>query len=92
MLDASHKYLWWTWLIPLAGSAAFIWDGVFIGMTATRGMFVTSVLSALVFFAVYYMTWGFLGNHGLWLAQITYLSMRGLLQTVWYRFRLVNTI
>ena len=29
-----------------------------------------------------------LGNHGLWLAQIVYLAMRGILQTIWYRLKL----
>jgi Na+-driven multidrug efflux pump len=26
-----------------------------------------------------------MGNHGLWLAQVVYLAMRGLVQTLWYR-------
>ena len=88
VLKASHDYLWWAWLIPAAGCVAFIWDGIFIGMTATRGMLVSSFLSALAFFAVYLLTESTLGNHGLWLAQIVYLAMRGIIQTVWFRLRL----
>ena len=88
VLEVSHEYLWWAWLIPAAGCVAFIWDGIFIGITATRGMLVSSFLSALTFFAVYLMTEGVLGNHGLWLAQIVYLAMRGILQTIWYRLKL----
>lgn len=84
VLEASREYLWWAWLIPAAGCVAFIWDGIFIGMTATRGMLVSSFFSALVFFAVYLLTVNVLGNHGLWLAQIVYLVMRGILQTIWY--------
>ena len=92
VLEASREYLWWAWLIPIAGSVAFIWDGVFIGITATRGMLVSSFLSALTFFAVYLLAEGMMGNHGLWLAQIVYLAMRGVLQTVWYRQKLMSTI
>ena len=92
VLEASREYLWWAWLIPIAGCVAFIWDGVFIGITATRGMLVSSFLSALTFFAVYLLTESALGNHGLWLAQIAYLAMRGVLQTVWYRQKLMSTI
>ena len=88
VLEASHNYLWWAWLIPAAGCVAFIWDGIFIGITATRGMLVSSFLSALAFFAVYLLAESALGNHGLWLAQIVYLSMRGIIQTIWFRFRL----
>ena len=88
VIETSREYIWWAWLIPAAGCVAFIWDGIFIGITATRGMLVSSFLSALVFFAVYLMSEKSLGNHGLWLAQIVYLAMRGILQTIWYRLKL----
>ena len=84
VLATSYDYLWWVWLIPTAGAAAFIWDGLFIGMTATRGMLVSSLVSALLFFAVYGLTAGILKNHGLWLAMVVYLLMRGVIQTIWY--------
>ena len=84
VLDTSRECLWWAWLIPAAGCVAFIWDGIFIGITATRGMLVSSFCSAIVFFAVYLSTVGAIGNHGLWLAQVVYLAMRGILQTFWY--------
>lgn len=86
VLDASHEYMFWAWLIPAAGSLAFIWDGIFIGITATRGMLVSSAISALTFFIVYISFGSTFGNHALWLAQICYLAMRGLVQTVWYHF------
>ena len=92
VLEASREYLWWAWLIPAAGCVAFIWDGIFIGMTATRGMLVSSFFSALVFFTVYLLTVNVLGNHGLWLAQIVYLAMRGILQSIWFKLKLINTI
>ena len=88
VLETSRDYLWWAWLIPAAGCVAFIWDGIFIGITATRGMLVSSFFSALVFFVVYLLSEKALGNHGLWLAQIVYLAMRGILQTIWYRLKL----
>jgi len=92
VVATAGEYLWWACLIPAAGCVAFIWDGVFIGMTATRGMLVSSFLSALTFFAVYLSAEGALGNHGLWLAQVVYLAMRGVIQTIWYRSRLSNSI
>ena len=88
VIETSREYIWWAWLIPAAGCVAFIWDGIFIGITATRGMLVSSFISALVFFAVYLLSEKTLGNHGLWLAQIVYLAMRGILQTIWYRLKL----
>ena len=47
VLEMADNYIFWAWMIPVAGCVAFIWDGVFIGMTATRGMLVSSFLSAL---------------------------------------------
>ena len=92
VLEASQEYLCWIWLIPAAGAAAFIWDGVFIGITATRGMLVSSFLSALGFFIVYLLAESHLGNHGLWLAMIIYLALRGILQTIWYRLRILSDV
>ena len=92
VLAATRDYLWWIWLIPAAGAAAFIWDGVFIGITATRGMLVSSFLSTLIFFAVYnlslFILHHSLSNHALWLAMVLYLVMRGILQSIWYRQRI----
>jgi MATE family multidrug resistance protein len=85
VVATAREYICWAWLIPVAGCLAFIWDGVFVGLTAIRGMLVSSFVSALVFFGVYELTRDVMGNHGLWLAQITYLLMRGILQTVWFR-------
>lgn len=78
----AHRYVYWAALIPVAGVAAFIWDGVFIGCTKTRGMLQSMFLSSVVFFVVYYALRSSCGNHALWLAFIMYMAMRGLLQTV----------
>lgn len=86
VLEASQGFIWWAWLIPAAGVLAFVWDGVYIGITATRGMLVSLVFAALSFFSVYFLFEGELGNHALWLAQITYLFMRGMVQTVWWKY------
>ena len=81
----ARDYIWWVWLVPVAGAAAFIWDGVFVGITASRGMLVATAVATLSFAVVYLLTKDILGNDGLWLAQIVYLAMRGILQTVWYK-------
>lgn len=82
VVEASQAYVWWAYLIPVAGVAAFIWDGLFIGTTQTRGMLVSSAIAALVFFVTATITIGIMGNHGLWLAMILYLLIRGLIQTL----------
>ena len=82
VVEASKAYVWWAYLIPAAGVAAFIWDGLFIGTTQTRGMLVSSAVAALVFFVTAAVTMNIMGNHGLWLSMILYLLTRGIIQTL----------
>ena len=81
VVEASRSYVWWAWLVPAAGVTAFIWDGIFIGTTQTRGMLLSSAVAAVAFFLTAWLTVRILGNHGLWLAMILYLAMRGIIQT-----------
>ncbi|MBQ7181918.1 MAG: MATE family efflux transporter [Bacteroidaceae bacterium] len=83
VMETARKFVFWVWLVPLASTTAFILDGIFIGITATRGMLLSSFLATLLFFALYFLTRGFWGNHALWLAMIGYLAMRGIVQAVW---------
>ena len=85
VLHAAGEYLPWAIVIPAAGVAAFVWDGVFIGTTDTRGMLVSSAVSALLFFGIYLLASPTLHNHGLWLAFIAYLLARGVVQTIIFR-------
>ena len=81
VVEASKAYVWWAYLVPAAGVAAFVWDGIFIGTTQTRGMLLSSAIAALVFFVTATITIKTMGNHGLWLSMILYLATRGLVQT-----------
>ncbi len=81
VVAASSHYFAWAVLIPVAGVAAFIWDGVFIGMTATRGMLLATASAAIVFFAVNALLSSVLHNHALWLAFLLFLFTRGAVQT-----------
>ena len=81
VINASDTYFYWALAIPLAGFSAFLWDGVFIGATATRSMLYSMLIASASFFLVYYAFHDFLGNHALWLAFLIYLSLRGIVQT-----------
>lgn len=83
VIESAQKYLFWTVLIPVTGFAAFLWDGIFIGATASKEMRNAMIYSSIVFFACYFATVPVWGNNGLWLAFILYLSVRGITQTIW---------
>ena len=80
VITASSTYFYWVLAIPLAGFAAFLYDGIFIGATATRWMLYAMSIATIAFFLIYYGFRGAMGNHALWLAFITYLALRGIVQ------------
>jgi MATE family multidrug resistance protein len=66
-------------LLPVTGALAYMWDGIYIGATATRPMRNMMLLSTLgIFLPVYYLCISPLGNHGLWLAFFLFLAARGI--------------
>jgi len=74
----------WTIAAPVVNAVCFVWDGVFIGATATRAMLLSMVLATLVFFLpIYYLTRGSLGNHSLWLAMTGFMAVRGITLTLY---------
>lgn len=77
-------YLPWALAIPVAGTAAFAWDGIFIGITFTRQMLASMAIAVAVYFGCYAAFEPRMGNHGLWLAFICYLGVRGAVQTAQY--------
>lgn len=85
VIQATDTYFYWALAIPLAGAAAFIWDGIFIGATATREMLWSMTLVAISFFLLYHGLHSYLGNHALWIAFLGYLSIRGIMQTILFR-------
>lgn len=92
VVQSAETYFWWAVMIPIVSVSAFVYDGIFIGLTATRGMLVSSVVSALVFFALYLALQSYLGNHALWLAFIVYLGLRGGIQWFLYRRMHLNWV
>jgi len=88
VVTASSDYFCWALLLPAAGAAAFIWDGIFIGCTETRGMLVSMFSASVVFFILYYSLFGVYANHALWVAFLVYLFLRGLAQTLWFLARM----
>lgn len=82
VIEASEPYLLWVALIPVAGMGAFIWDGVFIGITDSRGMLLSCFVAAIVFAIMLSLFFITMGNHALWLALLSYLLARGVMQTM----------
>lgn len=85
VIEVASRYFYWALAIPLAGFSAFLWDGIFIGATATRPMLYSMLIASGSFFTLYYLFQNTLGNNALWLAFISYLLLRGIIELAWSR-------
>lgn len=93
VIQGSGKYLYWTLIIPICGFAAFLFDGIFIGATASRAMRNSMFVATAAFFLVYFMgkrlfltdTDEYIWNNILWTAFMVYLSLRGILQALYLK-------
>lgn len=84
VITIAKEYRWWAVTIPFAGVSAFIWDGIYVGETRTRGMLISMASAMIIFFSIYFLLFSIMGNHALWLAFILYLATRGIIQTLLY--------
>lgn len=82
VVELARHYSVWAMLVPVAGFGAFLWDGVYIGLTRTRMMLVSMAIAMCVFFLTYFSLRNALGNHGLWISFLSYLFTRGIVLTV----------
>ena len=80
--DSAMHYRHWTLLFPLCGMAAFVWDGIYIGATKTRPMFFSTLGGMIMFITLFFLLSPSLGNHGLWIAYLAYLALRGVVLTI----------
>ena len=87
VVDVAMQYHWWCSIVPIVSMAAFVWDGVFIGVTASRGMLTAVATACAVFFIFYFTLPSSWGNHTLWIAFIAFLSTRSLVQTILWLHR-----
>ena len=84
VIEAAMDYRVWCALIPAAGMAAFVWDGVFISLTKSGGMLISASIAWSLFFVIYWLTPGEWGNNRLWIAYLSFLALRGIIQTILY--------
>jgi MATE family multidrug resistance protein len=73
----SYVYLPWMVLAPLAGVAAWMLDGIFIGATRTADMRNMMFISFCIYLIALALLLPAYGNHGLWASLIIFSIARG---------------
>jgi MATE family multidrug resistance protein len=84
IIQLAGHYIGWSICIPLISMAAFIWDGILIGLTQTRAMLLTLIIATGIYFALLHFAGHLCSdtNQSLWLAFTTYLFTRSFIQTI----------
>ena len=93
IIQGAQPFLIWVILVPLASFASFVWDGIFIGATASKAMRNTLLASTFfVFVPVYYFLNPIFNNHSLWIGMLLFMFSRGLIQTFLYPKAILNQL
>ena len=85
LLILAKDYYWWAIAFPILGFACYIWDGIFVGLTASKSMRNTMFVSLLLYLATYYISRSIIGPHAIWFALAIFLGSRGVLMTLLYQ-------
>ena len=86
LLAEARPYLIWVVLFPVLSFPCYLFDGIYIGLTASRSMLLSAAL-AFAAFLVSYLLLRDWGNHGLWTAMLVFMLGRGIFQGLLLRSR-----
>lgn len=82
VIEQIDKLRVWLALVPPLTVSAYIFDGIFIGLTATRRMLIATLSAAAIFFAIEsastFLPEYINADQLLWTAYLAYLVVRGL--------------
>ena len=101
IIASARPYMFWTLIVPICGFAAFLFDGIFVGATASRAMRNTMFIATASFFTVYFGLKALFPHHAddhqlwnniLWTAFMVYLTMRGVLQAALLKRSVYNKV
>jgi len=91
IVDGAKPFLIWVAIVPLLSFASYLWDGIYIGVTASKAMRDTMLLSVLIVFVpLYLLLKPGMGNHALWIALLVFLFARGFFQTIYAKKAIFN--
>ncbi len=99
IINATRPYLFWVLIIPVCGFSAFLFDGIFVGATASRTMRNSMFVATAAFFVVFYVGMlvfkpqnEFVHNNLLFSAFMVYLASRGIGQALMLKQSVYNKI
>lgn len=93
LIESSKAYHIWMLLIPITTFAAFIWDGIFVGATASTAMRNAMLIAVLlVFFPAWLLLNNVWENHGLWIAFHLFMLSRAVTMSLMARKAVLGAV
>jgi len=84
VIDFTSGYLLWIVFLPLVAFMSYIWDGIFVGLSASRHMRNSMFIALVIYILSYYFLIQVMDVHALWLALFIFLLSRALVQQYYY--------
>lgn len=83
VIAVAIDFLPWIYLLPIMSFSTFILDGIFIGVTASREMLITMLISTVLFFFLpFYLLLPIVGNHAIWISMLSFMLCRSISQSL----------
>jgi MATE family multidrug resistance protein len=79
VIHLAKDYHIWIWIMPVLSFLAFLYDGIYVGATATakmRNIMIVSVI--LIYLPALFVLKYYFGNQGMWMAIMLLLAARGI--------------
>lgn len=83
VLEKIQERIGWTIITPIIASICYIWDGIFIGATATRGLRNAMLICTfLIYLPAHYLLLFYWQMNGMWAALVLFMLARGVSLTM----------
>jgi len=84
IIAIAEEYMIWMIIFPILSFPSYIWDGIFIGLTAVKSMKYSMYIALALYLGAYFLLYPSYENHGLWMALLTLMIGRGISQFIMY--------
>lgn len=81
VIQSASPFLFWMVLLPILGTPSYIWDGVYVGLTASKAMRNSMILSLAIYIGSFFLLKNVINQiDALWLSLLIFLLARGIIQ------------
>ena len=93
VIESASSNIVWVVALPLVAFVCYVWDGIFIGLTAADLMRNSMIISIGVYLGFYYIS-ASLNYENIWFSLMIFLVARGIIQTIYwfYNKKLIGII